>query len=513
MKPEFLLALDRESVRSYDKDGHLHVATAHISKAMVSPYVGNEIPDWEKLGLDPGKIYHLLRDPKELEKAAPSVAGKPLLIVHKGVSADDHPYEKVIGAIGTDVKFNAPYLDAPLTVWPGEAIDLIESGAQKEISCGYRYRADMTPGTYEGVKFEGVMRDLSFNHVSIVQEGRAGPDVVVGDSMENLNMKPTLLSRKAALVQGALVATLRPKLAADAKIDLTPILKSVTAKNYAASIPAILAGLTKANLATDAEHAGLRSLLDSLKEEKPAEAEGVAPGARKPGEKDEHAVDAEEEPVEGAEAEGEGSDPIAAVKAFLATKLDDEDMKTLDELVAAIPTAGSQHEDEEIGGEDESEEGGEGGASRAQGAPAEAKKASVELKAKDRKKGAMDGMVTQDALNRAIAEATAKERANSRAIEEARRAVRPWVGDLALSFDSAEAVYRHTLKAIGVAGVEKVKDAAALPIILANKPRPSDHLYNTGAADPAYDGAMDSAVGVESFDAMFPEAKRIRAGA
>jgi len=175
------IAFDRASVRRIDQDGHLFVETTPISKANVCPYYGREIPDHDKLGLDPDRIYQLYRDPDELKKAAGSFAGKPLLNLHTPVGADDHPTDAVVGAIGDKIEFKPPYLMAPLRVWDGDAIDQIQSGAQKELSCGYRYRADMTPGEHDGQKYDGVMRDIVGNHVALVEEGRAGPDVVVGD--------------------------------------------------------------------------------------------------------------------------------------------------------------------------------------------------------------------------------------------------------------------------------------------------------------------------------------------
>jgi len=66
------LAFDRASVRTYDRDGRLHVEISNISKAAVNPYTGREIPDYKALGLDPDKVYKLLRDPDELAKAAPT---------------------------------------------------------------------------------------------------------------------------------------------------------------------------------------------------------------------------------------------------------------------------------------------------------------------------------------------------------------------------------------------------------------------------------------------------------
>lgn len=179
---ELRLALDRASVRYIDEDGRLHVRTSHISKANVCPYRGSEIPDAEQLGLDPKQVYYLLRDPEELAKAAPTFNNLPLLDVHKPHTAMDHDDSLVVGSTGTDATFRPPYLDNSLVVWKQTAIDGIMSQEQRELSSAYRYRADMVPGSYEGSAYHGVMRDIRGNHVAIVSSGRAGSDVVVGDS-------------------------------------------------------------------------------------------------------------------------------------------------------------------------------------------------------------------------------------------------------------------------------------------------------------------------------------------
>jgi 8-oxo-dGTP pyrophosphatase MutT (NUDIX family)/biotin operon repressor len=173
------LAFDRDSLRTYDQDGRLHVASAHISKANVCPYLGEEIPNHEELGLDPKKVYHLLRDPKELARAAHTFNNLPILSEHRPTSAEDHPANLIIGSTGTDARFNPPYLDNSLVFWPKTAIDAIEDDRQKELSSSYHYVADMTPGVYENVKYSGVMRELVGNHVALVRKGRAGSDVDV----------------------------------------------------------------------------------------------------------------------------------------------------------------------------------------------------------------------------------------------------------------------------------------------------------------------------------------------
>jgi hypothetical protein len=92
------LAFDRASVRTYDRDGRLHVEVTNISKAAVNPYIGREIPDWKALGLNPDGVYKLLRDPDELAKAAPTFNNIPVLSRHKPVTADDHNPEISLSA-------------------------------------------------------------------------------------------------------------------------------------------------------------------------------------------------------------------------------------------------------------------------------------------------------------------------------------------------------------------------------------------------------------------------------
>jgi hypothetical protein len=201
-RDRIVLAIDR-SVRSYDAFGRLHVRVANLSKANVCPYYGWEIPGWQDLGLDRDRIYKLYRDPQELAKAAPTSDNMQLMIRHIGVSADEPQKESVAGSTGTDGAFVAPYLQNSLVVWDQDAIDLIEAEEQRELSCGYAYRPDMTPGAVEFTAYDGVMRDIVFNHVALVREGRAGPDVLVGDAKpetEMFKLKPRKSARAKALI-------------------------------------------------------------------------------------------------------------------------------------------------------------------------------------------------------------------------------------------------------------------------------------------------------------------------
>jgi len=487
------LAFDRASLRSYDRDGRLHVEPVPISRANVCPYYGREIPGWEKLGLDPERIYQLLRDPEELEKGAPTFNGIQILMIHEPLNADDPKKELVVGSTGTDAEWQNPFLMNSLAIWEREAINGIESGEKKQLSSAYHYRPDMTLGTYEGQRYDGVMRDIEGNHVALVFEGRAGPSVVVGDSKENVSMKMPLLSRKAALMQGAALAFLSPKLAADSKINIAPLFAGVTTGNAKSKIPGIVSAIEKAvsgKLAADASPEGLAVLLNALSEtESPLEAkdaEEEIPPALKPDTGEEAEPEVADPAAPGVEAEA--GDPVAAVKAFLAGKLSDEDMIKLDELVSAIGEAGKQHEVAETQDVNEDEE------------------PVVPGKQPDKEeKPDMGKMVTKTAMDEAIKaavkSATDKATKVQREIRDAEAAVAPFVGKL-IACDSAESVYRTALKALGYLEADTVH-VSALPSVLALMKQPGDR--------PAYREtrlAADSA-SADDFSKMFPETARI----
>ncbi|HKJ95382.1 MAG TPA: DUF2213 domain-containing protein, partial [Gammaproteobacteria bacterium] len=254
-----------------------------ISKATVNPYMGQEIPGWQGLGLEPDRIYQLLRDPGELAQAAGTFNNIPLLSKHIPVSADEPQKDYVVGATGSNAEFDDPYLKNSLVVWDSSAIAGIESREQYELSCAYRYVPDMTPGTYEGVPYDGVMRQIVGNHVALVEVGRAGPDVVVSDSNPFQENRPMAkkASSKTVAVRAAVRAFMRPLLAADAALDLKSIIGDVSgdvsesdARTLANAIQA------KAKLAQDANLNDLhRVIMDAASSEEDDEEDKEKPGA------------------------------------------------------------------------------------------------------------------------------------------------------------------------------------------------------------------------------------------
>ena len=447
-KPQDRIALDRASSRSVDSAGHLRVVGSIVSQACVSEYLGNEIPEFEALGLDPEKRYCLYRDPAALEAATDTLNGKPLLIVHRPQTADDHEPGIVCGSVYGAV-WDAPNLRADLEIWDQTAIDLIESGEQRALSCGYAYRAEMKPGTSpDNEHFDGSMLDIVFNHTALVSDGRV-PVAIVGDAalpkpftstLEKRKMPKvaTTLSRQAILASGAIHAYLLPKLAADAKLDINAAVRGVSAKNWRTSKPKIAASLKAAavgKLAQDADLEDVIEMLDQLDE-----VVDDMPNVEAVTNPEVPAVDDE------AETEEEKADR----------------MKKRAEMKAAAAAKDSEKKDEKV-----------------------------------------PDAVNKTAMDAAIAAAVANNEkallARMAGVREAVSAVRPVIGEVSAAMDSAPEIYKLALDHLQV-------DYADMPDIAL--PKMLKLATDKASAPVASRVAMDAAAAT-SFTSRFPNANRL----
>ena len=171
-----------DSARTKDSNGYMHVAVSNLTKEQVVPYMGDSIPGYKELGLEPDKVYQIYRPADEIEKAVETFNGLPLMLDHWDMDAENIPKDKVVGSLGTDAKWEKPYLTNSLIVTDANAIKAIEDGSYSELSASYACDIDMSGGIFEGKSYDGVMRNIKGNHVALVHEGRAGHDVKVADS-------------------------------------------------------------------------------------------------------------------------------------------------------------------------------------------------------------------------------------------------------------------------------------------------------------------------------------------
>ena len=403
---KYKIVLDaKPSMRTIDDNGFLHVALTPISKATVNPYLGSEIPFAKEHGFDPEKIYYALRPADELEKAAKTFNGLPLLLEHHNIDAENPAKEYVVGSVGTDAVFENPYLKNSLTVTDAQAIGYIEDGQAAEISCCYSYDPDFTSGEFtevdgSKVHYDLIMRNIKGNHVALVPEGRAGHDVKVADSMNAVNKYSNSLERRK-----------------DNMMNGIPIDEFL-----AKFMP----------LASDEEKAAAKAELEKMgeaKDEEPTFAEGVKYGEeleKKEPEKldSEHESEGMEKRLAEAKDEEEAKDACGGKDEELPVDEDNLDELMKDPKFKAAFEMGVRY-----------------GEKREKADPAKIDS--------DHEREGMEKALGEDSMKKIHDSVMAKVRG----INAAAKKVRPLVGEISdpFAFDSAEAIFKFALEKTGVA--------------------------------------------------------------
>jgi len=501
VRDRIALVFDRAgTVRSVDQDGRLHVAVCNISKANVCPYKGEEIPGWEELGLDRGKVYKMLRHPDELSRpeTVKSANGIQLMSSHVAVDAWNPKEQHVAGSTGTDAEFVAPYLRNSLAIWRQIDIDDVNDRDRCELSCAYHYRPDMTSGNHEGEAYDGVMREILFNHVALVEEGRAGHDVLVADSKEKASMNPAALATRALTI-GAIVAYLKPRLAEDAKVKIAPAFDGIpVGKKFDPKLVAKRLGpILKGKMAVDGKMGALAELLDMVSAH-----EGEIEG--------DESVSKEQHGAMEAAAHGQSK---LGIPAKVGKEYEEKDKGKSFDAAEWMRGKGmseddiSEYEANSKKAEDGEDPDGEGVKAEGEEEEPELHEETVDKKARDKaardkaardkaardrrgardepppfkgepKPGGKDEPITKGAMDAALAAQKKlimdEQRLNAHAVQKARLRVKPVVGDLQMAFDTAEELYcsvigahtkidAKTLKGVPVEALEQMVDMIPRP--------------------------------------------------
>lgn len=422
------VALDAESKRTYDDNGFLHVSISPLTRVQVAPYHGSEIPGWQSLGLDPERIYKGYRSAEELSKpeTIESVNGIPIQLMHHMDYADNPAKATRVGSTGTDAAFHDPYLTNSLHIQDKKAIDRINDGSMRELSLAYRYKPIFTAGVSpDGEKYDFLMTDISANHLALVDEGRAGHEVLVYDSKEGeKSMAEEIKTPQATVEEPAKQEAAVAEVAKGVQdlVDLSkpaepaaPAADEECAKPAEDEEPDAIAALVKDLTAAGLDPSKLPGLEDRLR--------ALAAPAATDEECAKPAADEETTPAQAAEP---AKDEETAPEAKSAE----------DEAVTeGLKQCGLDGEDPAV-----QKAFAEGMKYASQGNTAEAPKTDAEA-----------------AADRAIRDATAKVEAKYAAIEECRRSlgkVRP------MAYDCAGDVYRDAVKAEGISSKGMSDDVA-----------------------------------------------------
>jgi len=162
---------DKALINDYSEtpEGYLTV-TVPITRPGVFPYQRQD-----------GTIQMEAKLPEEIfsDRTIESAKSKPV--------TDDHPNEPVTlqnfsryakGLSHTDAHVEDLKLYVSMTITDEALIQKIYDG-KREISIGFLSDVVAETGTYQGQSYEYVQRNIEINHIAIVDQGRAGPEVAI----------------------------------------------------------------------------------------------------------------------------------------------------------------------------------------------------------------------------------------------------------------------------------------------------------------------------------------------
>lgn len=168
-------------MKQIDRNGFWQIKNNPISKVGIFPYLGKQIDD----SLEPDKIYMVLRPEEELfnSEALESFNGVPVPLIneHTMLGEEYTPAEKKgVAGVVTNIRREGDTLAGDISIYSEDMKEKITNG-KKELSLGYFCSYDLTPGVFNGQKYDAIQRDIRSNHIALVDRGRCGSDVRVFD--------------------------------------------------------------------------------------------------------------------------------------------------------------------------------------------------------------------------------------------------------------------------------------------------------------------------------------------
>lgn len=159
-------------------EGYL-AAEAFCVRTGVQDYLGREV------GRPDLKIVKVYRPESEVfsPQSIQTFAHKPVTVDHPPGGVDASTWkDKAVGEVSTEALRDGQRLKLQLIIKDQAAVNLVKSGAKRELSAGYTCDLDWTPGLLaDGSSYDAVQRNIQVNHLALVERGRAG-NCRLGDS-------------------------------------------------------------------------------------------------------------------------------------------------------------------------------------------------------------------------------------------------------------------------------------------------------------------------------------------
>lgn len=136
---------------------------------------------------DDHKFVGRLRDRDQVKAATDSINCKPVTLQHPNQPVNlDNVGDLQVGMSANDASFDGLNNYVTITVTDKKAVEAIEKGEVKAISMGYRCSIVAHDGVWQGSHHDQEQKDIVYNHIALVKNGRAGDQVrfTVGDSAD-----------------------------------------------------------------------------------------------------------------------------------------------------------------------------------------------------------------------------------------------------------------------------------------------------------------------------------------
>ena len=136
---------------------------------------------------DDHKFVGRLRDVDDVKAATKTINCIPVTLQHPNqpVTADNVD-DLQVGMTANDASFDGLNNHVTVTITGKKAIEAIDKGEVKAFSMGYKCSIVDNDGVWQGVHHDQQQKNIEYNHIALVKNGRAGDKVrfMVGDSAD-----------------------------------------------------------------------------------------------------------------------------------------------------------------------------------------------------------------------------------------------------------------------------------------------------------------------------------------
>lgn len=130
-----------------------------------------------------GSVYRELRLPEEVFKAdsVNSMKLAPVTDLHGGMVNPSNVQRLQVGIVCEDVDHDDRFVTGSALIQRQDTINAVKARERSEFSPGYQCWVEDSPGEWHGAPYDGIQRNIVYNHLAIGPKdwGRSGPEVAL----------------------------------------------------------------------------------------------------------------------------------------------------------------------------------------------------------------------------------------------------------------------------------------------------------------------------------------------